>query len=231
MVVVSACFLCSILFLFYNRNAIMKKGTYDGNITMVQLAYFCGADIDNRLYASICLPEEKYIEVSKFLLNKGANPNRKIKHGKTPFLKACTCNLEYVKLFLNYGGNIQDQNDFGDTALHNAAKATTPEIIVFLTEKGLNINAQNKIGNTPLIISAQYSRLDNIKFLVKNGADINITNNEGHTAFDYLMLNMKKFPANKRIVVACKGAIKLITKYGGVEGKPIKPLTEPVKEN
>jgi len=85
---------------------------------------------------------------------------------------------QVVHLLAKAGGDLNSQDDEGDTALHTAYGA---EVARALIEDGANVNIRNANGETPLMrnFSAEAAKL-----LVAAGADIHARNNEGKTALD-----------------------------------------------
>lgn len=58
-----------------------------------------------------------------------------------------------VRLLLDAGVNVAQAMDSGDTALHAAAAANQPSLIVLLADRGAPLNAKNKNGQTPLALT------------------------------------------------------------------------------
>jgi ankyrin repeat protein len=98
-------------------------------------------------------------EAIKNLLYLGADPNTRLtEHNKNPILQYCVYegNLGAVKLLLEKGAKV-DENDLdGDTALHVLAQARDPDsktkidILKLLLSKGGDLNKENNAGKTPL---------------------------------------------------------------------------------
>ncbi len=61
--------------------------------------------------------------------------------------------IEFIKLCLERGVDINAANDAGDTALHGAAVRGADSIIRFLVRQGARVNTANKQGRTPLDIA------------------------------------------------------------------------------
>ncbi|KAF0177826.1 MAG: ankyrin repeat protein [Limisphaerales bacterium] len=74
----------------------------------------------------------------------------------------------------------------GMTAIHEAAYAQRPEMLLFLLSRGLSVNTTNRGGVTPLHIVAGYGRMDCIQALVTNGADLSLRNLRGETVLDIM---------------------------------------------
>lgn len=115
----------------------------------------------------------------------------------TPLMMACYCgNLDYVKLLIDLGADINVKDEKGRSLLSIACLDTFPEpsLIEFLIKLGFDVNEQDDEGNTPLMISYQNGDLASIfNVLIKNGADINKRNHNG----DNILL-VKYYPINSR---------------------------------
>lgn len=66
-------------------------------------------------------------------------------------------NLDYVKIYLKEGAQVNEQDENGYTSLHHAALCNRPEIAAELIKEGANINAKNKEQKTPLHLAVKYS--------------------------------------------------------------------------
>ncbi len=55
-----------------------------------------------------------------------------------------------IKMLLDLGADINEANEFGETALHGATYHGAQKVIQFLVERGANINAVNWADQTPL---------------------------------------------------------------------------------
>ncbi|KAI8576430.1 hypothetical protein K450DRAFT_165238, partial [Umbelopsis ramanniana AG] len=84
--------------------------------------------------------------------------------------------IEAVRLLLNCDYDIHICDEYGDTALHYAARKGNCEIAYILLQEGVDINAKNKIGETALHISVEFDSLDLANLLIDFGIDINATN-------------------------------------------------------
>ena len=115
-------------------------------------------------------------EIIEYLLSLGMTVNMTEKSGQTPLMCACLegGRLDNIKRLLELGADIQ-QLEFNDgwSALHFAARDSSPEIIEYLLSLGMTVNMTSKTGQTPLMCACyKGGRLDNIKRLLELGADI-----------------------------------------------------------
>ena len=117
-------------------------------------------------------------EVVKLLLEAGADPNGfrasdSLGDTYSPlFLSFRMGRLAVAKLLLAHGARLNDTNNIGDTALHEAARRPYVEVLRFLVEQGQSVNAANRFGYTPLIFAASKGCEENIRFLLAKGADL-----------------------------------------------------------
>jgi ankyrin repeat protein len=90
---------------------------------------------------------------------------------------------------------VMGRTEFGNTALHYAARYGSPKHIKILLEAGANVNAFNLSGSTPLIAASESTK--NVEVLLEGGADIHAQNRLGDTALFYASyaedpINVKK---------------------------------------
>jgi len=104
-------------------------------------------------------------------------------------------NLDSVKSLVAQGVDINHQDKYGLTPLHNAA-STNLEIVKYLVEKGANINQQDNYRLTPLHNAIYSGNLEIVTYLVEKVADINHPDEMGLTLLDYAV-NFNKKPIAK----------------------------------
>lgn len=104
--------------------------------------------------------------------------------GDTVLMVACNnCELNSVEYLIQKGVDVKIKNNFGQTALHVAAKFS-PGCIKLLVDKGCDINLIDKEGNTPLLIAVYANNIDSTRELIKLGANVGIKNKNGKTAYE-----------------------------------------------
>lgn len=96
--------------------------------------------------------EEKRNEITKILLENGANPNLINNDDRTPLHNACDNGyFNTVNLLLEDDRidiNVTDKN--GNTALHYACEAGDANVIALLIKKGMDINVTNNEGKSAI---------------------------------------------------------------------------------
>jgi ankyrin repeat protein len=133
--------------------------------------------------------------LAHFLLENFANVNIKDKQGATSFRYASmaveiprnyTIYLNVLRLLLQHGATIDEQNDSGWTALHFACKKRRWRLAHFLLEHFANVNIKDNQGLNPLHfactadIGAPHS-FDLVQMILDRGANINEQNEKGWT--------------------------------------------------
>ena len=94
--------------------------------------------------------------------------------------------IEYVKLLVWLGADVNAPYEDGYTPLMVAAWTGSTEMVKVLLEAGAGatINAQTKSGSTALLIAASHGKTEDVKLLLEAGADITVRNSWGNTALD-----------------------------------------------
>jgi ankyrin repeat protein len=136
-------------------------------------------------------PDMDHLEFIKLLLNKGADPNMKVKDntlsrtiftmqwffepGATAFVRAAqSSDLELLKLLLAHGADPKIPTDFGDTALTAAGGIGWVEGVTYerSVKENLDPNWANRDGRTAIMGAAHKGRNDVIQLLAERGAKI-----------------------------------------------------------
>ena len=99
-------------------------------------------------------------------------------------------NIDIVKLYLEYGLNTGEQDQYGYTYFHNVAMTNDIRLIDITSTNidFLNIKTFDE-GNTPLIFSVIGFNHDMLIKLIDLGANINLQNTDGNTASHYLAIS------------------------------------------
>ncbi|MDF3047437.1 MAG: serine/threonine-protein phosphatase 6 regulatory ankyrin repeat subunit A-like [Candidatus Midichloriaceae bacterium] len=142
------------------------------------------------------------IELTKFLLEAGANPNIQIKQskyadqhrGKTDGgVSALTWALKYdtehdteqkdeiVKLLFEKGADPNLSDAYGRTPLHFAAEGDNTKAIDLLLQHQANLNVADYIGKLPLHFATKGGSKNAIKLLLQYQADIDVKDKKGKT--------------------------------------------------
>ena len=124
------------------------------------------------------------------LLRAGAGINGPDEDGRTPLMHAVldsAADASFIRHLLEQGAspNLADTAQRW-TALHFAAQAQDPEVLVMLIDAGARVDAQDVFGNTPLwrAVMSPLPNMDVIKLLLRAGADPARRNNHGVSPID-----------------------------------------------
>ncbi len=130
----------------------------------------------------------------KEALDSGTDIEQKSEFMKnTPLIEAAyhNDNKEVISLLLDYGAEIDEENDLGRTALMKAVQTKEDtEFIEFLIDNGADINKEDDGGATPLLWAvARNENEEIIKLLIESGANVNKTTEFGRNVLSYAAEN------------------------------------------
>ena len=125
-------------------------------------------------------------ELTKMLLQLGADPNAPGKRGSRPLADAALKgDAEGARLLLNAGARIDAVSQSGTQPIHDAALGDSVEVIQELASRGADINARAREGaQTPLHFAASMGRIKAVEALVALGADPAAQDANGRTPLD-----------------------------------------------
>lgn len=113
------------------------------------------------------------MEISQYLLDKGADPNYKTKEGFSPMFAAVASHDKgMVAFLLDNGADIGIQDGKGFIPLHRAAQMGDAAMVDFLLERGANLNATSDIGTTALYDAVLHNSPDTVQVLLKKKPDL-----------------------------------------------------------
>lgn len=165
-----------------------------------------------------------HLEITKYLLQRSADPNAKALNGWNPLHVCCKKNrLEIARLLMNYGANVSARTTSGLTPLHLAAYSGAYDIVkVFvetifgaqeITNKEL-LQSRNDRGETVLHMAVRSNNADCVKFLLENG-EIDVDGEREES--DLLNNGGLCYPVASPLQVACRlgnlEAVKLLLAY------------------
>ncbi len=140
-------------------------------------------DLFNTIYNSNTNKANKLI--SKVDANQRVTyVNGEDKHGNTPLYVAISNKMNnFTNLLLEYGANINQKNNSGDTILHRLVQSmhSSSEAIELALKYGANIEAKTSKGYTPLQLAFFSKNISIIESLLKNHANINVRDQFGDT--------------------------------------------------
>ncbi len=105
-------------------------------------------------------------------------------HGQAPPLVAVAGHgyLDEVRHLLNCGGDIEQEDGEGVTALINAARHGRTEVVSDLLRHGASTDHADRAGNTPLLVAAEQGWAAIVRELALFNADVEHRNGKGQTA-------------------------------------------------
>uniref|UniRef100_A0A182ZVU8 Uncharacterized protein n=1 Tax=Biomphalaria glabrata TaxID=6526 RepID=A0A182ZVU8_BIOGL len=139
-------------------------------------AYGCTA-----LIASVKSRHRKM--VLKYLLDMGADANRKNNNGLTALHIAAAKNkFDCAETLLKYGADVNLKCNAGRTPLHYAVQ--NERLVKLFLEYQANVNATDDMGNTPLLFALKCygGTVKIVKLLIAFGSDVNHKNHSGMSA-------------------------------------------------
>jgi ankyrin repeat protein len=117
----------------------------------------------------------------KRLLDEGTDPNYGYTFGSRSMLSRAA---EYRKhkiseLLLDYGADVDAEDEHGRTPLSWAAQNDSPKIVRALLENGAKIDSRDSCGRTPLSWAAEAGNPDVVDLLLSEGADRGLRDRDG----------------------------------------------------
>lgn len=164
---------------------MLRTASYHGHLETIKLLVSRGADVnahdddgETALLAAVCGAQA---ETTQLLIENGANVHTRLPGGASALHQAVTTDqatntgtmLEIVDQLLEKGLAIDDRDDDGHTALHEASLYGRVDLMNGLIARGANVNAKDKWQDTPLDRACLNGYTDAVKCLVSHQAEIN----------------------------------------------------------
>jgi hypothetical protein len=136
-------------------------------------------------------------QITKLLLDAGANPNVADSDGRTPLMAAeafiyrepwGASSHVITKELLTRGADPNARSKTGLTPLIAAAgqfNHDDPSFLQELIDAGADVNAADESGKTALMAAAEEGHVSKVRFLLDKGADVNARDKSGKTALQY----------------------------------------------
>ena len=146
----------------------------DGNLEEVkrQLAWGVNVNSESLRMHNTALHMSAYkghVEIVKYLLEKGANPNVRQESGVTPLaFAAIGGHTEVMEILIAHGANPNLS-----VVMELAARGGHVEAVKILLEHGADINVKVTDGGTALTVAVSRQHVELVKFLLSKGADVN----------------------------------------------------------
>ena len=140
--------------------------------------------------------EKGYVNVVKFLLDRGVDVNAKDKEGKTALISASASTKDHHKdvseFLIEAGADMNAKDNYGQTALMYASFHNNTGAAKALIEAGADVHATNNDGMTALMWASYQNHIEAVRALVEGGADVNAKSKAGVTAFNITESNRVK---------------------------------------
>jgi ankyrin repeat protein len=153
------------------------------------------AGIKTNNSAIIEAARREFLEMVKFLLDNGADPNFVDNRTTPAYAAAETGNVKIMTLLLDSGAkfSVPESLITKETPLHIAAKFNKSEMVDFLIKNGIDVNSKAIYNNTPLhsAIGTHKDCLETIKILIKNKADLSLKGRSKNTPLHIAVINKK----------------------------------------
>jgi uncharacterized protein len=112
-------------------------------------------------------------DLTRLLLEKGADPNATLTGGETALMIASrTGNVDCVKLLLDRGAAINAKERNGQTAMMWAAAEGHNGVVELLLKVGADFREPLESGFTPLLFAIREGKSEVVRTLLKAGADL-----------------------------------------------------------
>ena len=160
-----------------------------------------GADINYKdkenLNSFFLASRYENVDINREFLKRGADVNEPLTAGSknTVWTNYYSTNYETLKLFIEYGANLDHIGDNGCGVLHNLTKCTEEKFhqnVKLLIDSGANVNLKNNQGQTALFIACANGCVEYINLFAEKGCDINLVDNQGNTPLIVAVKNNKK---------------------------------------
>jgi len=133
------------------------------------------------------------LDVAKFLLEHGADPDAKNDHHSTSLHDASYYgSVKGTQLMLEHGANIHARNEEGRTPLHRIFDGPVEHVrnvsmfldtLRCLLEHGADVDAPDDGRATPLHLASRYGWIKGARLLLEHGANVHLEDKNGRTPF------------------------------------------------
>ncbi len=168
---------------------LMSQSWVNRNLILFTLVFWTSSAFSQSLfniYAKRDIKKfEQHIKKKPDLANSQENGNFII------HLVTRNNSLPFLKILVDNGSNINQQDIQGYTPLYYAVINGNREISLYLLENDADVNSRDADKNSLLVVAVQNNDLDICKLLVKYGIDLDSYNSDGLDAFSIACLNGK----------------------------------------
>ncbi len=170
--------------------------------------------------------DSKRFELVRFLIDKGADINRKATGNITPLMYPCLYGDKALfDYFISKGALIGDTLATENPILNFAVLGGNVEIADLLIKKGFNVNSFSVSGWTPLCRAVWAQKPEMVEFLLNHGADINLKITSFYQSSALFLAVVKKNYQITEILLNHNPDMNITTYYG------INPFSEALNSN
>ena len=132
----------------------------------------------------------RHFQLAQVLYRNGSSVDPRCRDGFSPLQSAAIYgdDLEMVRVLLDYGVDVNAQNDRGYTALLYASytpfNSDDPEVLGLLLDHHADLNVKTNDGLTPLHLALGTRSIKKARLLVERGASVEVQDKDGRTPLD-----------------------------------------------
>ncbi|XP_023022499.2 dynein axonemal assembly factor 10 isoform X2 [Leptinotarsa decemlineata] len=132
----------------------------------------------------------KFLLVTEYLVEKGADVNKKTSAGQSVLHDAVLQNsVDVVTFLMAKGAEIDAKLRDGRTPLHLAAEKDSGDVAQLLIHSNTDKEAREQNQKTPLHVAAENNSVRVAELLIDGGADVAARTRNGRTAMDLALFN------------------------------------------
>ena len=169
--------------------APLQAALYKRHFCVANLLYGHGAVVDVRGHGEetpLHRASEGSVDVMRWLLDHGADPNAQTCYYYTPLFYAIM-HLEAVQVLIEHNADVNMQIDNGETPLYNiftrGRSENIADIMQRLLKHGADPNIRNNADSTPLHQASSHGWLEAVQLLLSYGAKVDEKDKNGMTPF------------------------------------------------
>lgn len=201
---------------WYGRTAL-HEAAGEGHYEVARLLVEKGADIEAKTAqgwgGTVLLMAASHDAIVRLLIEKKVDVNRKVGSSTALHYMAQAGNAESIRLTLEAGADIEEEQWENRKALHEAANNLRTEAVQLLLDRGANVHPRDSTGRTALhyvvdAIGQGDKKVPLVRMLLERGADIDAKDYKGETALHKAgrVLNFDNFPGVVSQLLVEKGA-------------------------
>ena len=121
------------------------------------------------------------------MINEAHENNEYNESNNALIIATAAGSFECLKILLEYGASINDQNRYGETALMIAGLYREPKCLQLLLEHNASIDVQDNMGMTALMHAATSGSTESVQILINSNAKLDLIDKNGNDALIHSM--------------------------------------------